>query len=258
VPLKCVNDRLGESLLHALICYASDLSDLFLKQIDVFITASRFVSGKLVSWGVPEERIRVVPHFTHVDHYRPSSPKSDGYVAYVGRLADGKGVGTLMRAARQVPGTRFVLVGDGPLLGSLREQAAELGADNVEFVGRAPRDDLKDLLGGAMFVVAPSECYETFGLSIIESFALGKPVVASRIGAFPEIVDDGRTGLLFEPGNADELAERITRLSRDAAAREEMGREARSVVEAKFAPQSHYVALEEVYRAALLRRGNGS
>ncbi|KPJ53330.1 hypothetical protein AMJ39_05100 [candidate division TA06 bacterium DG_24] len=256
VSLRCVNDRIDESLLHAIICYISDLSDLFLKQIDVFITPSRFLLRKLVSWGVPPERICVVPHFTDLEVHRSVSDVSDGYVAYVGRLAETKGVGTLIRAASLVPDIRFILVGDGPLKGSLTELASRHGARNVEFCGQVPGDRVKELLGGAMFVVAPSEFYETFGLSVIETYALGKPVIASRVGALAEVVEDGSTGYLFEPGNVEELAEKMARLAADPGQRKAMGRNARDVAETRYAAQFHYEGLQNVYRMALRRRGN--
>jgi glycosyltransferase involved in cell wall biosynthesis len=258
VSRRCVNDRIGESLLHALICYMSDLSDLFLKQVDVFITASGFVLEKLVSWGVPSGRIRVIPHFTDLKGDPAIDEESDGRIAYVGRLAEGKGVRTLVRAASLVPQARFAIIGDGPLWGPLRQLIEDQGVTNIELLGRMPAGQVRSLIRRAMFVVAPSECYETFGLSLIEAYALGRPVIASRIGAFPEVVEDGRTGYLFEPGNVEELAERMAGLAANAALRREMGREARSVVEARFAADSHYEGLQEVYRTALRRRGKST
>jgi len=159
-----------------------------------------------------------------------------------------------LKAAARLPRRRLVVVGEGPFRGELQGQAVRQGISNVHFAGYQDGAALKDLVGRAAFVVVPSEWFENSPVVIYEAGALGKPVVASRIGGIPEIVEDGSTGLLFEPGNVDELTDRIEALSADPATCAGMGRRARTRVENVAA--SHYGSLLAIYREARSRRAS--
>src|SRR5207248_11750079 len=124
------------------------------------------------------------------------------------------GIDTLLAAwPRLSRPVRLKIVGDGPMAEQVKAAAA--ANPNVEYLGRRPLSELLDVIGGAACLVMPSVWYETFGRTIIEAYAKGTPVLASRLGAMAELVDDGRTGLLFEPGNAGDLAARADDLLAD-------------------------------------------
>ena len=127
---------------------------------------------------------------------------------FVGRLDPEKGIDTLLEAWRFLD-FPLKIRGSGRLEEKAREFVKQHGMDNIEFVGRMEEQELSDLIGNARFLVMPSEgYYETFGLVIIEAYSRGVPVVASNIGVVPELVSDKQTGLLFDPGNAQDLAEK--------------------------------------------------
>jgi glycosyltransferase involved in cell wall biosynthesis len=107
------------------------------------------------------------------------------------------------------------------------------------------------LLGEAQFLVAPSTCYETFGLVAIESFSCGTPVIASRHGGLGEIVQDGVTGLLFNPGDANDLAEKINWAKSHPKEMMAMGFRARQVYEARYTPEQNYRMLMDIYEEAI-------
>jgi len=135
--------------------------------------------------------------------------------------------------------------------GELERFVGNACIENVRFLGHLPDDSMASVVREAMFTVVPSEWYELFGLVIAESFAWGKPVIGSRLGAVPELIDDGEDGLLFEPGNADDLAEKIRHLIDNQHLLGEMGRRAREKVEIRYNPQLHYQRLMDIYRSVI-------
>jgi glycosyltransferase involved in cell wall biosynthesis len=137
--------------------------------------------------------------------------------------------------------------GRGPERAGVEAFIRDHALKNVELIGFLGEAAYADILSKAKFVVFPSEWYETFGMGILESFLLGKPVVASNLGAYPELVRPGETGLLFEPGNADDLAEKITSLLQDDGWTEAMGRTARDMAVLNYNEDLHYQRLMKVY-----------
>jgi glycosyltransferase involved in cell wall biosynthesis len=140
-------------------------------------------------------------------------------------------------------------VGDGPLAAKVKEATAK-GA-GIEWLGSQPLQAVYALLGEAMFLVFPSQCYESFGRVVIEAFAKATPVVASRLGAMAELVDDGRTGLHFEPGNALDLVAKVQRLLSEPLELVRMRPAARQEYERKFSAESNYRLLLAIYERAL-------
>jgi glycosyltransferase involved in cell wall biosynthesis len=215
--------------------------------VDVYVAPTRFVRDKFIEGGFPPERIEVKPHFV-ADDPTPGDGQG-GYALAVGRISEEKGFRTLLAAWRllhaDVP---LKIVGDGPLLHELRD--ASRSVRGVEWVGRAPPDEVRRLMQRAEVLVVPSVCYETFGMAVIEAFAAGLPVVAPRHGALAELVDDGRTGVHFEPGNVANLAAAVDDLLSRPGDLAAMRRNARAEFEAKYDPVRNYAALMRTYARA--------
>ena len=163
-------------------------------------------------------------------------------------MAEEKGVDVLIKAMKELPRLKLKIVGEGSEEKNLESRILNLGLKNVEFVGYKTGSKLKDLIRNSMFVVCPSISYETFGLVVIEANALGKPVIASNIGALPELIENKKTGLLFSPGSTEELAKNIKYLIARPDEIREMGKLARRRVEKEFNPELHYKRLVEVYK----------
>ena len=214
--------------------------------VDRFVAPSGFLRRKLVAAGLPDERFVEKPNPVP-DPGAPGAP-GEGAV-YVGRLAPEKGVGLLLEAWRGLAGVPLCVVGTGPEEARLRETAA--GLDGVRFTGELPPHGVQAELTRAAFVVAPSLCYENFPLAVAEAFAAGRPVVASHPTALSDLVEDGRTGLLFASGSAAGLAEACRRLAGDPGLCTEMGREARQRYEEELTPERCAERLEEIYRGLL-------
>ena len=172
---------------------------------------------------------------------------------FVGRLAPEKGTGTMLAAWDRL-GTRIPLkiVGDGPLRDRVVEAAAR--QSNVEWLGHSPVEQIHTLMRKADMLVFPSQCYETFGRVAAEAFAAGTPVIAANIGAGAELVEHGRTGLKFRPGDPEDLATQVEWALSHSAELRRMREEVRAEFEAKYTAEINYLALMEIYGAALERK----
>jgi glycosyltransferase involved in cell wall biosynthesis len=214
--------------------------------VDRFVTPSEFARRKLVAAGLPSELVVVKPNPVA----DPGEPRPGGHGAvYVGRLSAEKGVRLLLEAWRRLGDYPLRIVGTGPEQAALRSLAAEL--PEVRLLGQLPPEGVREELARAAFVVAPSLCYENFPLTVVEAMAAGKPVIAPRATALAEMLDDGRSGWLFALGDAGELAEACRRLVAEPARARQMGREARSDYEDRFAPERSLERLVRLYDEVL-------
>jgi glycosyltransferase involved in cell wall biosynthesis len=218
--------------------------------VDVYVALTEFARRKFVEGHLPANKIVVKPNFVEA-----GICQSDGrgdYALFVGRLSPEKGVRVLLQAWRNLPHVPLKILGDGPLIEEARETVRDDKlAARVEVLGRRGRGEVLNLMRGARVVVFPSQWYEGFPLTIAEAFACGVPVVASRLGAMEEIVSDGRTGLHFTPGDAADLAAKITWVWAHEQETKEMGREARREYEKKYTAERNYRMLTEIYRRAI-------
>lgn len=214
------------------------------EMVDVYIALTEFARQKFIKGGLPAEKIVVKPNFVHPDP-GPGEGRG-GYALFVGRLSPEKGVETLLSAWKLLKGkVPLKIVGDGPLASWLVEAAQQV--PGVDWLGRMPSAEVYELMGEAAFLVFPSEWYETFGRVAIEAFAKGTPVIASNIGAIAELVDSGRVGLHFRPGNPEDLAAKVEWVIAHPAELAQMRREARAEFEAKYTSQKNYQRLIEIY-----------
>ena len=179
--------------------------------IDRIICCSAFMKEKLDTNLIFRDKTVALHNFVADD--LPQAREKRPYVLYFGRFAAEKGIDMLLVACRELPEVQFVFAGSGSMEGELA------GAPNVKYVGFQQGDALKKLIAEARFTVYPSVWYENCPLSVMESIASGTPVIGARIGGIPELIEDGKTGLLFESGNVQELTKQIRRLWDDAALR---------------------------------------
>lgn len=225
--------------------------DTWRRAVDVYIALTEFSRRKLIEGGVPADRIAVKANFSHPD---PGPGQgSGGYGLFVGRLSPEKGIETLIKAWRCLDGSiPLKIVGDGPMAPVVERAAANHPA--IEWFGALPSEAVHALMGDAAFLVLPSRCYETFGRVIVEAYAKGTPVIASRRGAMAELVHDGRTGLHFEPGDPVDLAEKARRILADPPDLKRMRQAARREFAQNFTAESNHETLKRIYERALIGR----
>lgn len=220
-------------------------------KINLFIALSEFAKFFFVKSGIPSEKIVVKPNFIISSFYQKK--KKSGYALFVGRLIREKGIEVLLEAW-QVLGKRISLkiVGDGPL--STQISIATKQYPGIEWLGRRLPEEVNDLMGDATCLIFPSQWYEPFGLVAIEAFAMGTPVIGSKIGAMIEIITDGKTGLHFQPGSAQDLITKVNWVCDNPVAASQMGDEARKVFELYYSPKKNYAMLINIYQQAISSR----
>lgn len=246
---KCVRNSYTASALAAFEKQLHDWLRLYEPNIDRIIAPSEFVRRKYTEFGIAPEKMTVVPHFIAADKVVPSYGSGE-HGLFVGRLSEEKGALIALSAAEHYPQAKIIFAGTGPQEEKLRAMAQMRSIRNVEFVGHKSGEELAALYAHARFIIVPSITHETFGLTILEAYAAGKPVIASRIGGLSEVVRDGETGLLVQPNDAAALAAAMRRLWDDPAAAQTMGRAGRHWAETDFTPGVHYQRIMKVYEEA--------
>lgn len=221
--------------------------------VDRYIALTEFSRQKFIEGGLPADRIVVKPNLVEPD---PGMGSHDGANAvFVGRLSAEKGIETLLDAWEQLPDNiSLKIAGDGPLADRVQDAAAR--DDRIEWLGHVANHEVCELIGQAHALVMPSVCYETFGRTIIEAFAAGTPVIASRTGAMQELIEHGRTGLLFEAGSSHDLVVRLQQLWHDSAQRDRMSVAARHTYEDSYTAEPNYQQLIDIYHDALAVSGS--
>lgn len=249
VPRRCYRGGVMPSILAYRLSQASRKRRVFQSDVDAVVALTEFAKGKLAAAGIPPDIIHVKPNFL-ADPLQGGCPSPPGNGAlFVGRLSREKGAGTLLQAWRDLA-YPLTIAGDGPL----REELQEIAPPGVRFLGWVGPEDVLGLMRSARFAVLPSTWYEGFPCALVECFAMGRAVVASRLGAMAEIITDGRTGLLFEPGDSDDCRKKVMRMIHEPGLAEQLGRRAREDYLRLCTPGRNYGLLMNIYRAAMKRR----
>ncbi|HUY31668.1 MAG TPA: glycosyltransferase family 4 protein [Pirellulales bacterium] len=248
VAHACYRGSRGVTAVAAAAIVAHRMARTWRRAVDVYIAVTEFARRKFIAGGLPAEKIVVKPNF--VSPTPPAGDGAGGYAVFVGRLSPEKGIPTLLAAWRTL-GERIPLkiVGDGPTAPLVREAAAT--NRGVEWLGPRSADEVQAIVRDAAFLVLPSTCYEGLPKVLVEAFATGTPAVVSRLGALAELVDDGRTGVCFQPGDPVDLADRVSELLSVPSRLSWMRAEARAEFELKYTARRNYELLMNIYERAL-------
>lgn len=246
----CCRDSLTVSVASALEAYAHQMLGVY-DYVHTFLFASQFMAQETEEfWASRTFRWRQLRNPFDSTKF-PLEEAYEDYALFFGRLIEEKGVDVLLRAAKGAPSVQLKIVGDGPEEKALKAQALELGLKNVEFVGPRWGTDLDKVLSKARFVVVPSVWHENYPYVINQSFAFGKPVVASDRGGIPELVDHGTTGLVYEADDPTALAGSMQTLWDDPDQAVSMGRAAKKYADAEFNDERFLQTLLVIYREVL-------
>lgn len=237
----------------ALEAYVHHWLNIYQKYVDVFISPSYFLKNKLVEHGMSPKKIFVLPNFMRISNKNspPLTPVVDAL--YFGSLIPEKGVDVFIRSLRKLKGGRFQILGAGYMRDALERIAKDevpQGGPTIEFVEHLDDIQLKKQISMSLMVIVPSKCYENAPMAILEAFSLGKPVVCSRIGGIPELISEGNTGVLFEPGNSESLYEKILELLSGRDKTLQMGRNAKQWVMKNRHPDLYFDQLMSLYNGA--------
>lgn len=241
------NSAVQSSALTAMLCLHRSLGT-YRSKVTHYIALNEFCRRKFIAGGLPAARITVKPNFVDVPP-PPDAPRHGGL--FVGRLSPEKGIDTLLAALDELPGMSLELIGTGP------EQAKVKAHPGVRTPGWLDSAAVYKRMWQASYLVLPSLWYENFPRTVVEAFAHGLPVIASRLGAMAELIEHGRTGLLFEPGSAQDLARHLAWAEAFPKKMRAMGQNARAEYEAKYTPEKNYERLMEIYENAMAEMRTG-
>jgi glycosyltransferase involved in cell wall biosynthesis len=216
--------------------------------VNRYIALTEFAANRLIAGGLPTDRISIKPNFAP-DLSEPG-PGDGGYVVYVGRLSAEKGLLTLLSAWKLLPNIQLKILGDGPLRQELTELAIQTKLP-VEFLGFCESPRIIDMIGRAALLVVPSEWYEGFPMVVLEAYACGTPVVCSRIGSLNEIIEEGVTGVKFDPGNPQDLAEKVRMLWDNTEQRKSMRATVRKTYENNYSSEKNFQDLMCIYEKTM-------
>lgn len=205
---KCVHGSTAKSAVGMAEAYFWNIKGAY-KYIDSFICCSNFMKTKLDTNPVFAKKTVALHNF--IDKVEQKDVQKKDYILYFGRFSDEKGIGTLIEVCKELPEVKFVFAGSGPL------ESVVNSVENIENVGFKTGAELEKLIRGARFSIYPSEWYENCPFSVMESQMYGTPVLGANIGGIPELIDVGKTGELFESGNAEELKAKLLEMMNKSA-----------------------------------------
>lgn len=228
---------------------------IYENNIDVIIAPSKFMKKTLRKGGIKNE-IKVLPNFVNMEQFVwDGQPRLGEGLLYVGRLSEEKGLLTLLDALRKLPEKiPLKIVGTGEFRENLLQYISQNGLQKqVSLLGYKQGEELRELIRNCRLLVVPSISYENCPLSLLEAMALAKPVLASRIGGIPELLENDSNlvrGALFEAGDAVDLAKKIALYYGDEPLMVDWGRNARTYVEIYHSPVRYYQGLMKIYGLA--------
>lgn len=252
--LNCITNNCEGSFFkstgYALRNFWSRTNRYYMDNIDIFLTLSGFQNEKLIEHGIDKDKCQILPNFYWGkipinDEYRAGE-----YIGYVGRLSKEKGVDLIIDLARKLPHVNFKIAG------RYNKSVEEFGDKplNLEYVGFLNKLELDSFYRNCKFVLFPSKCHESFGLSIIEAFAHKKPVVSSDMGASSEIIENGVSGIIFKNNNIQDLKSKVLELLRSSNKIYSMGNKGYEKVIAEYSIERYFNQLINVYESVIERK----
>jgi glycosyltransferase involved in cell wall biosynthesis len=246
---KCFRESRAQSLIVAANTAFHRAIHTWDKRIHAYIALTDFMQDKLVSGGLPAQKIHVKPHFVQDPGVQKTSPGD--YFLYVGRLSDEKGILDLIQAFATLPShIPLKVAGTGPLEPKILAQIESQGIKSIELLGNQSHDRVLTLMRSARALIFPSVCYETFGMAIIEAFSIGLPVIGSDLGSRDTLIQKKQAGIVYETGNIAQLSEKALWAWDHPNEMLEMGRKARQVYLQQYTPDVNYRRLMEIYDKA--------
>jgi glycosyltransferase involved in cell wall biosynthesis len=260
---RCTNGNFGHAVIHRCLhgnviqstLYAASIGmhwilRTFPKRLGTLVALSEFMAKQLSPMLSEPRQIHVLPNFINLNDTQVGKDRGN-YILYLGRLSPEKGVLLLVEAMKELPDLKLKIAGTGPIQDEITMMIHKNDLTNIEMLGHIRGIEKEALIGNALCLVVPSIWFEPFGRVVLESYANGTPAIASKIGGLQELVDEGHTGFLAEPGNINQLRDLINHVATNKSLIEELGQRAREVAEIRYSPESHYNKLMQIYRQVL-------
>lgn len=249
VTHRCKKGSFLASTVAALENYVHSALNYY-AYVDYYVCPSKFLYSKFKEFNFfPEKLIQLYHGYDYQETEQAKSIKktdNERYIVFTGRLEKIKGAHTVLKAMKVFPDVQLKIIGSGTQEADLKAYQQKHQLNNVTFLGKLNKAQTLETIGNAQFAICASEWYEVLGFTVVEAMALGKPVIGANIGAIPEMVIDGQTGLLFEPGSATQLAQKIEQLINSPQMVTKMGSNAFSHITQLINDENHYQGLQHL------------
>ena len=250
---KCKKNSFSASIVAAFESYFYKFNKAY-NEVDLFSFQSKFTRDKYVEFGFDKNMTFILPNPVEHENVTPNF-KHKNYILFYGRLEKCKGIFTLLKSMKQLPGIELRVIGDGSELDDCMKFVNKNLMKNVRFLGTIWDHKLCEEINNCSFVIVPSEWYEPSPYSILQSFAAGKAVIGSNLGGIPDLIIDKYNGLLFKPGDYKELANKIKSLSNNENLIIKYGKNARNTIKSDHTPQVYYKKSIKIFESLIAEKG---
>jgi len=248
---KCVKNSGLKSILGAIEGKYYRSKKIYSKGIDKIITPSEFYKQKLGEDGISFGKIEALHNFIDLDAYNVKT-EDEGYALYYGRIIKEKGILNLIKAFKNIKNSKLYIAGDGPDLDKVKKYIHKNNMEeSVKLLGFLSSDKVKEYVRKARFIVVPSIWYENCPYSVLETLAIGKPIIGSNLGGIPELVKDNETGLIYNYNNVKELEERMDKLFNNKEIALQFGKNAKEIAKKDFSKNEYYNKIMNIYEGVI-------
>lgn len=248
---KCVKNSGLKSILGAIEGKYYRSKKIYSKGIDKIITPSEFYKKKLEEDGISSGKIEALHNFIDLDDYNVKT-EDEGYALYYGRIIKEKGILNLIKAFKDIKNAKLYIAGDGPDIEKVKKYIHKNNMEeSVKLLGFLSSDKVKEYVRKARFIVVPSIWYENCPYSVLETLAIGKPIIGSNLGGIPELVKDNETGLIYNYNNVKELEERMNKLFNNKEIALQFGKNAKEIAKKDFSKNEYYNKIINIYEGVI-------
>lgn len=251
---KCIKNSSLKSLLGAIEGKYYRIKKVYRKKIDYIITPSQFYKTKLIEDGISEEKIKALHNFIDIEEYNLKT-EDEGYALYFGRLSKEKGILNLITAFSKTKTGKLYIAGEGEekenIENLIKENHLE---DRVQLLGFLNSDTMKEYISKSRFVIVPSVWYENCPYSVVETLAIGKPIIGANIAGIPELVQDNINGFIFQHHDTDELAVKMEELFNNDLLVDKFSKQSKQICQSSYSKEVYYQEIMKIYQSLLKER----
>ena len=248
---KCVKNSGLKSILGAVERKYYRWKKIYSRKIDKIIAPSEFYKLKLIQDGITENKIEALHNFINIEDYNVTI-EDEGYALYYGRIIKEKGVLNLIKAFKNIKNSKLYIAGDGQDIEKVKKYIHENNMDDtVKLLGYLNSSQVKEYVRKARFIVVPSIWYENCPYSVLETLAMGKPIIGSNLGGIPELVKDNETGLIYKYNSVIELEEKMNDLLNNKEKAVQFGKNAKEIAKKDFSKDEYYDKIIKIYKGVI-------
>lgn len=217
------------------------------KKIDCIITPSNFIKNQLIKGKIKYSKIETIYNFV-IPKTDLSKIKDEGYALFFGRLSIEKGIINAIKAIQNVESSKLYIAGDGPEKENIEKYIKENSLeDKIKLLGYLKQDEINEYIIKSKVVIQPSVWFENCPYSVLETMEAGKPLIGSKIGGIPELIEDGINGYIYKFDDVNELSEKLQKIYKDEKIVQEFGKNSRRLYEKKYSDDIYYKKLMDLY-----------